>query len=82
MAQYGRIDSGGGRTENNCGPTVALLILLIAFIALFAPNGKLDLISDRNSTYVYVDGKNISCEKYSKYRAYAYCNDEWKMPMG
>ena len=82
MAKYGRIDSGGHRTENNCCSTLALLILLIAFIALFAPNGKVDLISDRNNTYVYVDGNKIPCEEYSEYRAYDYCNDEWKTPMG
>jgi len=82
MAKYGRIGSGGGRTENNCCSTLALLMLLVAFIALFAPNGKVDLISDRNNTYVYVDGEKIPCEEYSEYRAYDYCNDEWKMSMG
>lgn len=82
MAKYGRIDSGGRRTDNNCGSTIALLILLAAFIALLAPNGKVDLISDRNNTYVYVDGEKIPCEEYSEYRAYDYCNDEWKTPMG
>ena len=59
----------------------ALLLLLVAFILLISPNGKVDLISDRNNTYVYVDGEKIPCEEYSEYRAYDYCNDEWKMPM-
>ena len=76
MAKYGRIDSGGRRTDNNCCATLAL------FIALFVPNGKVDLISDNNNTYVYVDGISIPCEEYSEYRAYDYCKDEWKIPMG
>ena len=82
MAKYGRIDSGGRRTDNNCCATLALLILLITFIALFATNGKVVLISDNNNTYVYVDGISIPCEEYSEYRAYDYCKDEWKIPMG
>ena len=81
MAKYGRIGSGGRRTENNCCSTFALLLLLVAFILLISPNGKVDLISDRNNTYIYVDGEKIPCEEYSEYRAYDYCNDEWKMPM-
>ena len=56
--------------------------LLASFIALLASNGKVDLISDKNSTYVYVDGEKIPCEEYSIHRAYDYCNDEWKNPMG
>ena len=81
MAKYGRIESGGRRTENNCCSTFALLLLLVAFILLISPNGKVDLISDGNNTYIYVDGEKIPCEEYSEYRAYDYCNDEWKMPM-
>ena len=82
MARYGRIGEGGGRTENNCCSTLAIIILFVAFILLLLPNGKVDLISDRNNTYVYIDGEKIPCEEYSEYRAYDYCNDEWKMPMG
>ena len=83
MAKYARINKGGHRTDNNCCATLALLILLITFIALFVPNGKVDLISDNNNnTYVYVDGISIPCEEYSEYRAYDYCKDEWKIPMG
>ena len=55
MARYGRIGEGGRRTENNCCSTFALLVLFVAFILLISPNGKVDLISDRNNTYVYVD---------------------------
>lgn len=82
MAKYSRVDSGGRRTDNNCCSTIALLLLFVAFILLLLPNGKVDLISDKNSTYVYLDGEKIPCEEYSKYRAYDYCNDEWKNPMG
>lgn len=82
MAKYARINKGGHRTDNNCCATLALLILLITFIALFATNGKVELISDNNNTYVYVDGISIPCEEYSEYRAYDYCKDEWKIPMG
>ena len=82
MARYGRIGEGGRRTENNCCSTLALLLLLASFIALLVPNGKVDVIHDRNNTYVYVDGEKIPCEEYSEYRAYDYCNDEWKMSMG
>ena len=82
MAKYGRIDSGGRGSENNCLSTCGIFILFIAFIALSVSNGKLDTISDSNNTYVYVDGNKIPCEEYSKYRAYDYCNDEWKIPMG
>lgn len=82
MAKYARINKGGHRTDNNCCPTLALLILIITFIALFATNGKVELISDNNNTYVYVDGISIPCEEYSEYRAYDYCKDEWKIPMG
>ena len=82
MAKYGRIESGGRRTENNCCSTFALLLLFASFISLLASDGKVDIIHDRNNTYVYVDGEKIPCEEYSEYRAYDYCNDEWKMPMG
>ena len=82
MARYGRIGEGGRRTENNCCSTIALLLLFSSFIALLASDGKVDVIHDRNNTYVYVDGEKIPCEEYSEYRAYDYCNDEWKMPMG
>ncbi len=50
MTKYGKINSSGGhRTENNCGSTLAALILLVAFIAIFMPN-YVDLISDKNNT--------------------------------
>ena len=82
MTKYGKIGSDDGHhTENNCGSTLAALILLILFIAIFMPN-EVDLISDKNNTYVYIDGDKIPCEEYSKYRSYDYCNDEWKTPMG
>ena len=82
MAKYGRIDSGGRRTDNNCCSTIALLLLFASFMALLASDGKVDIIYYRNNTYVYVHGEKIPCEEYSEYRAYDYCNDEWKMPMG
>ena len=81
MARYGRIGEGGRRTENNCCSTLALLLLLTLFIALLSSDCKVDVIHDRNNTYVYVDGEKIPCEEYSIHRAYDYCNDEWKLPM-
>ena len=63
-------------------PSILVTELLTSFIALLSSDGKVDVIHDRNNTYVYVDGEKIPCEEYSEYRAYDYCNDEWKMPMG
>ena len=54
-------------------------IILIVFQLKYLIEDYHNKIEDK---YVIVNGKNISCEEYSRYRAYDSCKEEWKIPMG